>query len=470
METIRLRLTALRESLQSSLWLFPSISVVMGIAAAWWLGQLGDAGTSLPVVFRGSADSARSVLATIAGSTMTVTSLTFSLTVVALQVASGQFTPRLMRTFLSDRGNQVVLAIFLGTFAYSLVLLQGVQAASIRIDRSVPAIGVTVAVLAALASVSALVYFIHHLTVQLRVDKVMQQVAHDTISVIRATFEPAIVDEEPPDVPEVPTDAIVVTAPRSGYLTGIALNTLVGGATSDDVSVHLRPSPGQWIVADTTLAWVWPNARDDADRSDGDSGDRPGSRSDDRPDGTTSDDADDAASRLVRGNVHIASSRTLEADASFGIRQLVDIAIRALSPGTNDPTTAVEGIRQMSRVMVVLGHHDLGTIRRRAGAGTVVVPRAGFRNHLRLATDQVLRYGRGEPAVVRALATMLHDLAETCDGDHRRDAILDEAKLLDAAMVDAELPRQAAAPVRELLVAVREALDGKRVVLSPHAD
>ena len=413
METVNLRLSALRESLQSSLWVFPSIGVLVGIVAAWWLGQLDDAGTSLPFVFQGSADSARSILSTIAGSTMTVTSLTFSLTVVALQVASGQFTPRLMRTFLSDRGNQAVLAVFLGTFAYALVLLQGVQAASDRIQRSVPAIGVTVAVAAALVSVSALVYFIHHLTVQLRVDKVMQHVAEDTITVVEATFQPAIVDDEPPEDVAIPDDAVRVAAPRSGYLTGIAVDQLVRAVTDAGASVRLRPSPGQWVVQDTTLAWVWWSSDDDH-----------------------VEDRHDRARVLVRAHIHIADSRTLEADPSFGIRQLVDIAIRALSPGINDPTTAVEAIRQMSRILVVLGHRDLGTIRRRADGGSVVVPRPDFAAHLRLACDQILRYGRSEPAVVGALAELLWDLAETCDGHHRRDAIRAESRLLAAAMVD----------------------------------
>jgi uncharacterized membrane protein len=462
MEPITLRLAALRESLQSSLWLFPSVGVLVGIAAAWVLGGLGDTGTSLPFVFLGSADSARSILSTIAGSTMTVTSLTFSLTVVALQVASGQFTPRLMRTFLSDRGNQAVLAVFLGTFAYSLVLLQGVQAASDRIQRSIPAIGVTVAVAAAMVSVAALVYFIHHLTVQLRVDKVMQHVAEDTIAVVEATFEPAIVDDEPPEDVPVPDDAVRVTAPSSGYLTGIAVDQLVRAAGKVGASVRLRPSPGQWVVQDTTLAWVWWPAEEPGDDRDGDDPDRDADAGRDR-------ERHDRARRLVRSHLHIADSRTLEADPSFGIRQLVDIAIRALSPGINDPTTAVEAVRQTSRILVVLGHRDLGTIRRRADGGSVVLPRPDFAAHLRLACDQVLRYGRGEPAVVGALAEMLWDLAETCEGHHRRDAIRAEARLLAAAMVDADLPRSAAAPVGAVLDAVHRALDGEVVVVRPQA-
>lgn len=487
METINLRLTALRDTLKSSLWVFPAIAVVIGVAAALALEQLGDRGAGLAMIFVGSADSARSVLSTIAGSTITVTSLTFSLTVVALQVASGQFTPRLMRTFLSDRGNQTVLAVFLGTFAYSLTLLQKVQAESDRIQRSVPAIGVTVAVLAALASVGALVYFIHHLTVQLRVDKVMQTVADDTIRVVRAAFDPAVIDDDPPSVPEVPDDAVSVASPHSGYLTGLAVESLVDVATKAHVSIRMRPAQGDWVVEGTTIAWVWPSSTDTgrtrlrtlaaAESRPTDAVDKLTSHDRDLPhlaassdDGPDAEEVDRAARQLVTSHIHIASSRTLESAPSFGIRQLVDIAIRALSPGINDPTTAVEGIRQITRILVVLGTYDLGTIRRIAGPGSVILPRPDFGDHLRLAVDQILRYGATEPAILRALAVMLRDLAEVCEGDTRRDAILVQTSLIADALDATDLPDGSASEVRQVLDAVTAAARGEVVVTDPWAD
>ena len=183
------------------------------------------------------------------------------------------------------------------------------------------------------------------------------------------------------------------------------------------------------------------------------------------------DDSDrERARTLVLGAIYIASSRSLDADASFGIRQLVDIAIRALSPGTNDPTTAVEAVRQMSRVLVVLGSHDLGTIRRSAGDGCVVVPRPDFRDHLHLAVDQVLRYGREEPAVLHALAVMLRDLAETCQGSARLDPVRDQAALVQSALRDADLSDQATADVQDVLDAIGAAEDGRAVPAPPRAD
>lgn len=479
MERLRLRLEAWRDTLGSSLWVLPALAVALGVVAGELLGRLGDVGTGLPFVFVGSADSARAILSTIAGSTITVTSLTFSLTVVALQVASGQFTPRLMRTFLADRGNQAVLAIFLGTFAYALTLLRFVQAESDRFDRRMPAVGVTVAVVLSLLAVSALVYFIHHLTMQLRVDKVMEDVANRTIRVIRATFEPATIEDDPPSDLTVPTNPVVVAAPASGHLNGIATERLVRKAEAAKLSVRLRPALGQWVVAGSTLGWAWRTTTRPVERPD--DGDPSTSNDDEGDDGdieaTVVIDADElpagdisTARDLVVDNVYIASSRTLDGDAAFGIRQLVDIAIRALSPGINDPTTAVQALRQISRVLTELSNRDTGPLLRRAGTGFVVLPRPSFASHLRLATDQVLRYGASEPAVLRGVALLLHDLAEVCEDGDRRKAIRREARLVARTAGAADLAPAELAPVRDALAAVEAVLDGQLAILPTHAE
>lgn len=483
MEKLRLRLAALRDSLASSLWVLPALAVAVGIILGEWLGRLGNVAFASQLVFVGSADSARAILSTIAGSTVTVTSLTFSLTVVALQVASGQFTPRLMRTFLSDRGNQVVLAIFLGTFAYSLALLRFVRGQSDRFDRSIPSVGVTVAVVAALVAVFALVYFIHHLTVQLRVDKVMDEVATTTISVIAATFEPARLGDGHPDDLALPEDPIVVVAPASGYLNGIATDQLVRRAGEGGWSVRLRPAIGQYVVEGATLAWVWRRQVPDADpagREAGDEGEQ-GKQGDEGEEGdiretvvVTKSSLPEAsieqARHLVLDSVYLSSSRTLASNPSFGIRQLVDIAIRALSPGINDPTTAVQAVRQIGRVLGTLADRDLGPLVRAANTGFVVLPRPTFTDHLRLATDQVLRYGAGEPAVLRAVAMMAHDLAEVSQDEMRHDAIGDIGILVTTLLQDADLPATAARPVHEALDALQAVLDGQLAVMPAHAD
>lgn len=480
MDKVKLRLDALRDSLASSLWLLPAVAVAAGVAGGEWFGRLGDVGSDLTFVFVGSADSARAILSTIAGSTITVTSLTFTLTVVALQVASGQFTPRLMRTFLSDRGNQMVLAIFIGTFAYSLTLLRHVQAESDLFARRIPSVGVTVAVVLSLLAISALVYFIHHLTMQLRVDRVMEDIANRTIRVIHDTFEPATIEDDPPGNLGVPTHPVVIAAPVSGHLNGIATERLVRKAEAANLSVRLRPALGQWVVAGTTLGWAWRTTLREVDARDDDAdvaGDQAQDPSDDGDLTETvvvdarelPDDVVATTRAVVVDNVHLGRSRTMEGDAAFGIRQLVDIAIRALSPGINDPTTAVQALRQMSRVLTELSNRDTGPLIRRAGTGFVVLPRPSFASHMLLATDQIIRYGGREPAVLHGIALLLHDLAEVCDNDARRDVIRDHAGRVEATLAAATLPDSAAAPVHQALAAVHATLSSRQAIMPAHA-
>lgn len=168
------RLTAAREYLRESLWLLPSVAVLVALVGGTVLTRVQiDADTSISaLVFGGGADGARAVLQVVAGSVITVTSVTFSLTVVALTTAASLYSPRVLRTFLRDRGNQYVLSTFLATFAYCLVVLRTVRTGSGTSEVFVPRAALTVALMLALASVAALVYFIHHLTRSLRVETI----------------------------------------------------------------------------------------------------------------------------------------------------------------------------------------------------------------------------------------------------------------------------------------------------------
>ncbi|MBY5162773.1 DUF2254 domain-containing protein [Salsipaludibacter albus] len=442
MDTLRLWATHRLQQLRSSLWVIPAFGVALGLAAALLLAPLGDTGAWLLPLFVGSADSARSVLSVIAGSTMTVTSLTFSLTVVALQVASGQFTPRLMRSFLADRGNKVVLAIFLGTFTLSLVLLQAVQGETDRFALSVPTLGVSVAIIAALASIIALVYFIHHLTQQLRIDRVMARVGDQTVAAIEATFRPARLDDDVDEV-ELPDDVTVVPAPRTGHLDDFDADAMLDAAADAGLSVRLRPVVGAFVTGDTTLAWAW------------------------RPDGGTVDV--DEARRVVVEHVVLATDRSLGHDPSFGIRQLVDIGTRALSPGVNDPTTAVQAIQHLTRILRTMAGHDLGTLVRARDDVTVMIPRPNFADHLAMAVNQLLHYGRHDAEVLRALAQLVRDVAEGVTGPTRHEALATQLGRIARTVGDADMDDVERAPVDDAIQVARDVLGGQDAGADPHA-
>lgn len=396
-----LRLAALRDRLNGSLWPWPAVSIVVAVVAAWLLSRVAPTGGVGSLArFGGTPEGARAILSTVAGSTITVTGVTFSLTVVALQMASTQFTPRLLGTFLSDRGNQAVLSVFLGTFAYTLVVQRSIRISTDEDPGFVPDLAVGVGLLLTFLSVGMLVYFFHHLTQQLRLENVLAELRRDTLGAVRR-----IQSDEPAgniDLPDVPAGPTVVRARRSGYLQAVRLDGLHAVAEAHGAVVRLVPAVGLHVTCGTTLGWAWPV-----------------------DDGTPDDLDAEALARAVHGTIHLGRERTLTEDVAFGIRQLVDIAARALSTGVNDPTTAVAAIDAMATVLTELAAGPTPSSVRVDGRGRVraAIPRSTFAELLALACDQPRRYGRNEPAVLTELLRMLTDVAEATIDDDRRDAV-----------------------------------------------
>lgn len=400
-----LRLSALREKLRTALWFWPAIAVTLAIVVGTVLPMLEEAALGATPGFGGSPDGARAVLSTVAGSTITVTGLTFSMTVVALQMASSQFTPRLMGTFLADRGNQAVLSVFLGTFAWTLAVLRSVRSAREGSGPFVPDISMAISLVLTVLSVAMLVYFFHHLTQQLRVESMLEEVQRDTLALVRRVpvRDP---EAEPPEVPTVPKDATPLRALRSGYLQAVDIDRLLQTAVDHDQVVHLRPSVGTHVTKGTTLAWVFPVATD-AKETDDETLDL------------------DGLTRQVHHGIHLGGERTLQQDVAFGVRQLVDIAARALSPGINDPATAVAALGALAPVIVELVGKNLDALVGADEDGRVraISPRPSFSEILALACDQPRRYGRAEPAVLVELLSLLTDVAEVDPDARERDAV-----------------------------------------------
>ncbi len=368
---------------------------------------------------------------------ITVTGLVFSLTVVALQMASSQFTPRLLRTFLSDGGNQAVLSTFLGTFAYALTVLRSIRSPDEGVA-FVPDVAVTVGLALTLLSVGMLVYFFHHLTQQLRVENILQEVTSDTSALVQR----ALSDVEPDAVepPSVPDHALPLPVRRSGYLQAADSQILTDIADDLGLSIRLRPTVGTHLTLGGTLGWVWPDGPKAAVQLD-----------------------TDAISKRVHDGVQIGPERTLQQDIAFGLRQLVDIAARALSPGINDPTTAVAALHALAEVLAGLCGQGLGPIVTVGEEGrTVVVPRPTYGELLALACDQPRRYGRDEPAVLSELLRLLTDLAEVAVGDDERDAIREQIEMTVDVLHDTSLSGPEQRLVRELAHHARVAADGGR--------
>ncbi|MBA2730040.1 MAG: DUF2254 domain-containing protein [Euzebyaceae bacterium] len=390
---------ALAGYLSESLWLLPSLAVTSGIFGASLLAVVRGG----PPLFVSGTDSARQILITIAGAGITVTGTVFSLSIVVLEMASSQYSPRLLRNFLADRGTQTTLSIFLGTVAYCLSLLRALPRGSD--NAAFPQWAVAGAFVLVLASLAALVYYMHHISQSIRVESILADVEQRTLATIRSRY-PETDTVGVAAMPPVPEAAVRVPVDESGFLQAVDLTQLLVVAQHHDLVVRLRPLVGEHVVAGTTLAWVW------------------------RTDGGELDAA--RLSEPFNDLVEISFERTLAQDVAFGVRQLVDIAIRAISPAVNDPTTAVDAISHLAVLLSALAGREIGPrlLADADGRVRVALDSCDFADYLGAACDQIRRFGAKEPAVLVALLGLLTDTACRARDDERRKAVADQIALL----------------------------------------
>lgn len=434
-------LRRITERLRASLWFIPTLAVVAAIIGGTALSRMSVASSSWvsDIVFAGGAEGARGMLQAVAGSVITVTSLVFSLTVVTLQLASSQFSPRLLRTFLSDRGNQIVLAVFLATFAYSLTVLRTIRSGEGEAEIFVPQVAVSGAFLLVLASVAALVYFIHHITQEIQVDTMMREVERETRRTIDAEYPEsstaAVGDAKAPAIPE---HAVCVPSDRFGFIQFVDVDRLARVAVDHGIVIRPHAAIGEAVAERAPFAWLWCD--------DG---------------GPPPPESVEAVRDAVHTAIQVGHERTPQEDVGLGLRQLADIAVKAMSPSINDPTTAVHAIGHLTSLLCVLASRDLGdaVIRDDHGTVRVAVIRPGFDDYLDLACGQIRRFGAGEANVAKALLWMLREVAGLVPAT-RQDAVRLQADLVYAA-AQRELPQDHDVDqVRHSAEAVHRALAG----------
>jgi uncharacterized membrane protein len=336
------KLTNFWFSLRASLWFIPTLMVI-GSAVLSYLALYADQELQLgwlqdyQSVYSGGADGARAVLSTIAGSMIGVTGIVFSITIVTLTLASSQFGPRLLRNFMSDLGNQIVLGTFIATFTYCLLILRMVaETADVNF---VPHLSVTLGIALALASLGVLIYFIHHTSVSIQADTVIAAVSYDLHNAVDRLF-PERIGQGEQDVdgkidnlglaPGTEPDGQVLTAQASGYIQVIESDYLLEVATQHDVILRLEHRPGDFVVAACPLVTVWPAVKAD----------------------------EELAESLERAFV-LGRQRTYTQDVGFALDQLVEIACRALSPGINDPFTAMACVERIGAALCRLAERAM---------------------------------------------------------------------------------------------------------------
>lgn len=403
------RREAIREYTAGALWVLPCISAMAALVAgsAFSLVEIGPDSALEPLLFQGTADDARTLLTAIAGTVITVIALVLGLTVVALQLSSTQFSPRLLRNFLRDRANQMVLSVFVATFVYSAAGLYTVGVSSGARTEDYPRLAVSGAILLLFVSLVTVVFFADHLAHSIQIDAVTRAVEKRTLAVVRT--KPGRVVEQ---TPLPPSWSVRLPSTRSGYLQAAYPEDLLPVAIEHGVSVRLRLRVGEHVVAGTTLGWLW----------------RPS------PDDPPADPL--LFRRAVESAVQIGFERTFEQDAAFGIRQLVDLACKALSPAINDPYSAVQAIDHLSVIFCALAERSLGddVAADPGGRAIVIVPGRRFGDYLATMCGLIRRYGAREPTVMLALLRLLDGCTEVSGDDpDRRSAILEQAELIGAA-------------------------------------
>ena len=448
--TVRRVWLSLQDGVRSRLWPIPVLAVLLALIAGVGL-PLVDAAVDqqLPSyvttwIFGGDAGAARTVLNAVSSSLITVTSLTFSLTVVTLQLASSQFSPRLLRTFTSDLFVQATLGLFLATFTYALTVLRVVRSPAESQSNFVPRIAVTLGFLLALASVVLLVLFLAHLTRIIRVENMVFTVDSETRGTISTLLDDRADREHVAPLPTPPPRARRLWAPDSGFLVHVDESELFGAAEDADAIIVIETLPGEYVVEGTPVGWVWQHGAE------------------------LSEDAAEEMRDKLGEAVRFGPERTGGQDVAYGLRQLTDVINKALSPGINDPTTAVHALGHLSAVLCALAQRRLGPTSWQEEGSVVrlALNRPGLGHLLEVSLSQPRLYGSSDVQVAARLYRVLDDLAWRV-GSADRDQVRHELTRLRAATDAQDFDAPDRATLAELARGVERVLGRDSVSATP---
>ncbi len=391
---------------RTSFWFVPSLMVAVSIFLAVALIDMDSSGSQSwlarwPRLFGAGAEGARGMLSTIAGSMMTVVGVTFSMTLVTLALASSQYTSRILRNFTGDLVTQVVLGMFTGIFTYCLIVLRTIRGGDEGVF--VPSLSVTFAVVLAICGIVTLIFFIHHIASSIQASSIIASVAAETIEAVDRLFPeklgegPAdnVEDQAPHTLPERKWKAVPVKA--NGYIQSLDDATLLRVAREHKTVVRMECGIGEFVVEDTPLVSL---AQDDP----------PG----------------DEMIAELQNAYGIDRHRTVAQDSGFGIRQLVDIALRSLSPGINDTTTAVMCVDYLTAILSRLATRDIPPSHRyEDGELRVITIGPTFASLVSASFDQIRSSAEGNVAIMLRMLGALEVIGSQTD-DTKRRRILDE--------------------------------------------
>lgn len=437
------KLRKIWSSLRTSFWFVPSLIVAFSVALATVLVEADAHGgdelaARWPRLFGAGAEGARGMLSTIASSMMSVVGVTFSMTLVALSLASSQYSSRILRNFMGSRVTQVCFGIFSGTFTYCLIVLRTIRGG--EDSEFIPSLAVAFGFALAIVGVGVLIVFIHHIASSIQASSIIASVAEETVHAVDRMF-PEKPDEEEQGYSDDRVDLSAwrwhhIAASRSGYVQSVDRAALLRLAKEQSTIVRMERGVGDFVVRNTQLVSVAQETL---------------------PDPSAIDD--------LRAAFSISRHRTVEQDPGFGIRQLVDVALKALSPGVNDTTTAMTCTDYLAAILARLApRHVPSPLRYQDGALRVIADGPDFESLLAEAFDPIRASAKGNLEMILCLLRALELLARLTSSPRRRRALEEQTERIDELAERTIESVHERARIQVQLGRVRAALEAEPVV------
>lgn len=416
------KLRHLSQRLRTSFWFVPALIVLSAVGLATGLIAV-DANLKLqvaeqwPLVFGAGADGSRGLLTAVASSMITVAGVVFSVTIVALSLTSSQYTSRVLRNFMRDGTNQAVLGVFVGIFAYCLVVLRTIRGGDE--GAFVPSLAVLGGLALAFIGIGFLIYFIHHISLSIQASSIIAAAAAETVAAVDHLFPDELGSDADEDTeadlgPDLAAETWTPVAGRcTGYVESVDGDTLLHLARKYETVLRMERGVGDFVIQGTPLVSVARRGK-----------------------------ADELTEAEVNDGFVISRHRTVQQDAGFGIRQIVDVAMKALSPGVNDTTTAVVCVDYLGAILARMAMRGIAPAHRvHEGRLCVIARGASFETLLGEAFDQLRHSAEGNFAVLTRQLQTLEAIAGRTTNSRRRRLLRKQANLT-IAVAQRTIPSQ----------------------------
>jgi uncharacterized membrane protein len=416
--------------LSGSLWFVPAMMVLASIGLAIALVELdgileADIDERWPRLFGAGVDGSRELLAAVAGSMITVAGVVFSVTIVALSLGASAYSPRVLRTFMSDRPTQVVLGAFVGVFSYCLVVLRTIRSGDDDVEQFVPRLAVAGGILFALVAIGMLVFFIHHLATAIQASSILERITRTTLRAIDELFPENLGDGVEEPVPQAAEGSAwtPIAACQSGYIVSVDNDGLLAFARAQGRVLRMDRTVGDFVIDGCPLASLQGSAAVD-------------------------EDTPQALGRLYV----IRRQRSIDQDAAFGMQEIVDVAVKALSPSENDPTTAIMCIDRLTQLLVRVASRRVESPLRRDGAELRVIAHGPtFAGLADLSYDAVRNEAHGNPTILLRLLWSVAQVGSATTNPDRRRILMEHARRIrEAARSTVAEPAQLAEILRRM--------------------